>query len=213
MTTIPLDLILGLWFGLFFAWCARAQFRDGAPPWGRDLAAVGSFALLGLVPVELYLCLVHPDWSWMYLVDPAHLGGGVAALVAAALTAALLTGWGVGWQLVKRKRAAALGGALAGAPLVGGAIAFLARGRLAAVGSFAEFHAGHARPLFDVKLGWVLCALAAGILAQAAAVSWTLWAHGRRALAAARPQPAATPSVPEGTEPSVSAPASSGTHA
>jgi len=200
---IPIDLIVSLWLGLAFAGCARLQFRDGAPPWGRELAAVLSFAAFGLLPAEAYLCLVHADWTWMYLVEPARLGNGVLALVLSAVVAALLTGWGVGWQLVRRRKTRALALSLVGAALAAIALGLVGRARIGSYGSFAEYHAGHAQPLFEVKLGWVLLALGGGITAQAIAVGWTLWAHGRRALVAAG-KPAAQ--SPEGTEPSQSVP-------
>ncbi len=198
---IPIDLILSAWLGLLFAGCARLQFRDGAPPWGRELLAVGSFELMAMWPAAIYFYVVHPAWSWMYLVDPARFGTGFLILVLAALLATLLAGYGTGWWLIRNKREGILWFALGSTGIVMLLIALLSVARLGGYGSYAEFHAGHTLPITEVKLGWVLLACGLGVLASGGAVGWTLWAHGRRAMASSA-KTVSGGSTPEGTEPS-----------
>jgi hypothetical protein len=198
--------LLAVCLGQAFAACARPELRESAPPWGRELGAVLSFELLARWPVMIYLAAVHPAWSWAYATDPAELPASVTVLVLLADVALLLGGYGVGWTLLRRRhvRIARIAlGALAAATI---AVTALLHARLGRYGSFADFHAGHALPIGETKLAWVLAAGLLGQLASAAIVGWTLFAHGRRAIAAApfaratsMPEPTLPP-VPEGTE-------------
>ena len=117
--TVPFDLIFSVSIGLIFAACARVQFLGGGTPWGRELAAVLSFETIIFWPVALYFLLVHPAWSWMYLVDPARLPRGVSVLVLVADVAALLGGYLLGWALLRTRRERLLYGLLA---LIGAAL-------------------------------------------------------------------------------------------
>jgi hypothetical protein len=178
--TVPFDLILSVFIGLVFAACARVQFAQGGTPWGRELAAVLSFEGIIVWPVALYFYLVHPAWSWMYLIDPVRLPWGILALVLVAYVATLLGGYLGGWALVRVGKEKLLFAALA---VVGvGLILFLimARGRISHTGSFDEFHAGRALALGEGKLGWALAATATGVAIAVVLVGFTLWEQGKR---------------------------------
>ena len=178
--TVPFDLIFSVFVGLVFAACARVQFANGGSPWGRELAAVLSFEAIIVWPVALYFYLVHPAWSWMYLIDPARLPWGISVLVLLAYVATLLGGYLGGWALIKIQKERLLFAALA---VVGvGLIVFLivARGRVSHAGTYDEYHAGHALNLGEGKLGWALAATSTGVAIAIVLVGFTLWEQGKR---------------------------------
>ena len=178
--TVPFDLILSVFVGLVFAACARVQFAQGGSPWGRELAAVLSFEGIIVWPTALYFYLVHPAWSWMYLIDPARLPWGIVVLVLLAYVATLLGGYLGGWALVRVRKEKILFAALA---VVGvGLVVFLimARGRISHTGTFDDFHAGHALALGEGKLGWALAASSTGVAIAVVLVGFTLWEQGKR---------------------------------
>ena len=179
--TVPFDLIFSVFVGLVFAACARVQFAGGGSPWGRELAAVLSFEAIIVWPVALYFYLVHPAWSWMYLIDPARLPWGVSVLVLLAYVATLLGGY--------------LGRLGAGADAQGeGALRRARRHRRRArhlphrrragasrtPARYDEYHAGHALTLGEGKLGWALAATATGVAIAIVLVGFTLWEQGKR---------------------------------
>ena len=60
-------------------------------------------------------------------------------------------------------------------------VTFLVRSRLLHYGSYRQYHAGKSLPIGDVKLGYVLIALIAGLVASVSFVGWELKRDGRRA--------------------------------
>jgi hypothetical protein len=136
----------------------------------------------GLVgwPVCLYFYLVYPDWSWMYLVDPARLPWGVGALVFLGHASTLLGGYLAGWWLVRAKREKVLLGIGGGLLLVLFVMTIVARGRFFHSGSFAEFHDGRAAAAGQSKLGWALAATALAVGASAYLCGKALWEQGKR---------------------------------
>lgn len=134
-----------------------------------------------LTPVTLYLYLAHPAWSWMYLFDPSDLPGlTVVALLAHA--GMLMAGWFAGARLVRagKKREQAARYALAGGVLVVLVAIGLAWGRVGRYGSFGEYDDGRALELMEVKLGYVLVALVAGVGIAAGFVGLELMRDSRR---------------------------------
>lgn len=133
-------------------------------------------------PTTAYLYLAHPDWSWLYLVDPDRVPRLVVVPLVAASAAAVGFGyWGAARMLALVPDRRALPGALAGLGALVLLLAFLARARLLHDGSYDEYHAGRALPLFDVKLGYALVAVAVGVIGATAFVAWELLRDGRRA--------------------------------
>lgn len=185
--TIPFDLFFSVFAGLCFATAAMVQFREGRSPWGRELLAVVSFEGIVVWPTSIYFYLVHPDWSWMYFVDPARLPAGVLALVLGAHLVALLGGYLGGWMLIRRRGDKAAVLAVAGGAVLLSLVALFTRARLFRYGTYAGFHHGQTQPLSEVKLFWVLGPIAVGVLVSAVAVGWTLFSQGRRS--GGRPAP------------------------
>jgi hypothetical protein len=178
--TVPFDLIFSVFVGLVFAACARVQFANGGSPWGRELAAVLSFEAIIVWPVALYFFLVHPAWSWMYLIDPARLPWGVSVLVLLGYVATLLGGYLGGWALVRARKEKLLYAALAAVGLTLIIFLIAARKRIAHAGTFEEFHAGHALSVGEGKLGWALAATSTGVAIAIVLVGFTLWEQGKR---------------------------------
>ncbi len=143
---------------------------------------VAIFVGVVLTPVTLYLYLAHPAWSWMYLVDPAGVPGlaMVSLLVAHGGTA--LGGWYAGARLVragKRTEQLAFYALAGGAALLLVAIA-LGWDRIGRYGTYGEFHGGRALAIMEVKLGYVLVALVAGVGTAAGYVALELLRDSRR---------------------------------
>lgn len=101
MTTIPLNLIVCLGFGLVLAASARTQLLSGASPWRREFSLVLSFASLTVAPAAAALYLSFRDWSWMYLVDPARLPAGLGLAAVLLQTLLVPAGYLLGWLLLR----------------------------------------------------------------------------------------------------------------
>jgi hypothetical protein len=180
MLPIPLELSLALLLGTIFAAAARSQFKAGQSPWGRELYAVLLFEGIIAWPVAIYFLLVHPDWSWLYLVDPNRLSWAISALVLVAHAVLLVGGYLAGYALVHGRRERELGIAMAvfaGAVLIA---TVLCRGRVLASGTFAEYHAGYAASMFERKLVWSLGATGLAVVTAAVIVGVAVWEHGKR---------------------------------
>lgn len=186
MTTFPLNLLYGLWCGGFLAACAGPRLHElGSEPtgkpaskstvragrkrrgatavvlsaWPRLLSLPLLFAALSVLPSATYLAAQFPDWTLMYLVDPQRLprlwplaaGLFTAAGVAVGFAAGVLWFVRVGGGPLKL----ALGGLLV--VYLGLVLLSWRSGRLAEVGSFANFHAGGwlMQPLFSMR-AWQL---------------------------------------------------------
>lgn len=178
---IPLSLLIDIWLGLLFAYCARARVRtDGV--WSQPaISIVSLFVVVILLPTTLYIYLGHPGWTWLYLVNPNRITGVAVVSIAAACVGGAIGGYYGGGRLVRADKEKVLliaSGALA---LVIVALALLLRTRLLAYGSYEDFHAGRALPLGAVKLGYVLVPVLIGVCAAAIFVALELRRDGRRA--------------------------------
>lgn len=179
---ILLALLLDVWLGGFFAFCARARIRQGGPWAQPSVSLVGTFVAVILAPMTAYLALAHADWWWLYLIDPDRVPRLVVVPMVAAGAAALFTGyWGAARMLALVPDRRALPGALGGLAAILLLLGFLARGRLLHDGSYSEFHGGRALPLFDVKLGYALVAVAVGLASAVAFVAFEISRDGRKA--------------------------------
>lgn len=123
-------------------------------------------ALLG--PAGLMLYLLFPDWSLMYLANPAHLALGVMApLIFSTHALAPFAGFLVMHRLLVTERARYV----VHFALVLVALAVVGLGRLSTVQSYAGYHAGGERlAVLDspLSLALVVVALAwGGLLAFA----------------------------------------------
>ena len=171
------------WLGLFFGWCARERVRvDG--PWSQpSISLVLLFLAMIVVPCALYFYLAHADWSWLYLVDPARVPKLAIVSVLAAQGGALVGAYYGAARLVRAGKEVPLRFVLGG--YAGGLLIMLIvlRGRLTHYGTYAQYHAGHALPILDVKLGYVLIAVFIGVGAAAAVVGMELTRDGKRGAA------------------------------
>ena len=142
--------------------------------------AVLSFEAIVFWPIALYFCLVYPDWSWLYLVDPHRLPPGASFLVLLADVATLLGGYLAGWAILRARKVQILYGVLGAVAL--GLIVFViaARTRLGNHGTFAEFRAGTALSVTETKLVWAIVVTTLGTAAAAALVGFALWEQGKR---------------------------------
>ncbi len=154
-------------------------------PWpATSVLAVGIYAALIAAPCTAYLYLAEPDWALLYLVNAAHVPPIFVVPVVALAMGALFGGFHGGARIVRSPR---LAGhhvkilAAAGAAIL--LIAVLLRARLGTVGTAAAFRAASALPLGEVKIGYVLVALAAGVMAGAGYTGWEIVRDGRRASA------------------------------
>ena len=104
--------------------------------------AVATFALFVLVPVTVYFYAFHGDWALFYTVDAQTIPSAVALLGFVAELLLVASGFGLG-ALALRGQHVRLAVALV---VVGVLVAFaplgLARQRLSAVGTIAQFHGG-----------------------------------------------------------------------
>ncbi len=138
------------------------QKRGGAlalAAWPRLLVLPGLFALLSVLPAATYIAAQFPDWSLMYLIDPQRLPR-LWPLAAGILTGVgVVGGFAAGVIWFERSGEVPLKLALGGLLLVYIGLVFLSwrAGRLSAVGSFTNFHAGGwlMQPLFS-RLSWQL---------------------------------------------------------
>ena len=177
------DLLINLLAGLVLAQSARPLIRAHAGRLVQCAALHVALLFEGLViwPATLYLYFAHPDWSWMYLVDPRHLPHVVAPATLLADAAALVAGFAAGYSLIRAGKYREVWGALGGVAVLLAALILLTRRRLFHYGSFDEYRAGaHLLALHQVKLGYTLAVVAVGIAAALAYASWQLHLAGRR---------------------------------
>jgi len=108
----------------------------------KSFAAYLLFASLVLVPASVYFYVFHGDWFLLYTIDVRRIPSAIA-LVAFVLEAGLGgLGFLVGASMVRGQRET-LGGVLVGvAILCSAGVVFVAKDRLAVVGSYSQFVGG-----------------------------------------------------------------------
>ena len=144
MTTFPLNVLYGLWCGGCLGACAAPRVVPGTVAWSQLIKLPLLFAALSVMPAAMGLAGQFPDWSFMYLVDPARLprlwivGAGLLAGAGVAL------GFTLALKGYRRYGARPLGVALGVGLFIYLGLCVLAwrSSRLALVGRFADFHAG-----------------------------------------------------------------------
>lgn len=140
----PLAIVLGFLAGAYIAECARtALTRPLQPLECRYFLVAALFGGAALMPAQLVLYGLFPDWTLMYLANPAHLSGLlVVPVLALASAGAPALGFvarhdALGAREAWRRRAVWIGpGALAAIVVLFGG------GRLATVAYYDAFHAG-----------------------------------------------------------------------
>ncbi len=135
---------------------------------------------MATAPATLYLYLAHPAWSWLYLVDPAQVPGLAVVPVLVAHGGIVVLGWYIGARLIRADKTpvglySTIGGVLLLAVLV-----LALHSRLGAYGSYAAYHDGRAAGLLQVKLGYVLMALALAMIVATGYTGLELLRDSRR---------------------------------
>jgi uncharacterized BrkB/YihY/UPF0761 family membrane protein len=140
----PLGIVAGFGAGAYIAWVARlAVARERHPLKSRYFLVAAMFGAGVLTPVLLVLYALFPDWSLMYLANPAHLP---LLLVVPMLLLHGLAGAPLGFLVVHRllrlhdpRPLRMLFWGVLGAALV---ILVFGAGRLTTVAYYDAFHAG-----------------------------------------------------------------------
>lgn len=142
--------------GLAFAVAGRDRLRADGPSSSPAILLVLAHAGILTVPIAFYFYVVHPDWTWHYLVDPVKVPGLAIVPLVVAHGLVVVGGWYLGALLVRTDRARALLYALAGAAGAT-AIAFgVLAPRLLAATTYAGYRGGAVGRLMAVELGWAI---------------------------------------------------------
>jgi hypothetical protein len=171
---------MNLLFGIGFALVARDRIKADGPFAAPAFHLVALHAAAVVAPVALYFYAVHPDWAWMYWIDPVKLGG-VAVLPLTVVQAALVVGAWYGSSLFIRN-------GLTGALLyVGGALALMLLvlvvagiDRMFTATDFLGYATSHGVSLFAVQLGWAFVVSLLALFGSAIYVAIELGRDGRR---------------------------------
>jgi hypothetical protein len=145
-----------------------------------SLTLIGSFFLIVLGPAVAYLYLAHPDWMWHYILDGERVPRLAVVPVVALIGAALFGGYYAGVRVVTHFGSRPL------LPIVGGVgavvvvVLMLLGKRLGSYGGYADYHAGRALGLGQVKLGYALVALCLGVIGGCLFVGWELYRDSRK---------------------------------
>ena len=164
-------VLANLVLGLAFAWAGRDRVRADGPFAAPAFLLVLTHVALVTAPVTLYFYVAHPDWSWLYLVDPARVPG--LAIVPLVVGHGLLVAgsWYGGALMIRLDRPRVLVWTIAG---VGGAFLLcvgLFLPRLVTATTYAGWRAGATGRLMGVELGW---ALLVSIAATAGAAGYVI---------------------------------------
>jgi hypothetical protein len=151
--TIPYDVLINLFIGLWIPFCARKQLRNEASIYGNPYF---EFALLYQIfiflPVSFYLYLKYPAWSWMYFLDPGEIPAYSVAITFLSYPMAMLIGYGYAAKGARRDQIRPIYSAM-GATLFGLAMLVISTlRRLWTVASYADYHQGSGVPLWGDPL-------------------------------------------------------------
>lgn len=168
--------------GLAFAWIARDRIRADGPFAAPAFMYVALHAGLSVAPIALYMYLVHPEWAWMYLVNPAKLSGLAVLPIVVGHAAMIGLGWYVAALLIRADRRRIVLYALGGTALV--TLLFLALGwaRLTHAATYEGWKLGGAGRvgLFDVELGFAVTVALLAMAGSAIYVTLALVRDRRR---------------------------------
>lgn len=142
--TLPLELIAGYAAGSVYALAAAEPLAQTSyPTRTRYFAATAIFAGGALVPAGCALYGLYPDWSLMYLANPAQLPILLMLpLVIATCFSAPLIGFLVSHRMIAAHRAKSVRNTLIGVGVLALLVTILGRSRLASLGHYEAFHYG-----------------------------------------------------------------------
>jgi hypothetical protein len=165
---IPFDIVFGFAAGATLALAARRPIvRMHDPMRSRYFAVAALFGGAALTPSGLTFYAVAPDWSLMYLANPAHLPKLLMVpLLVLLSTASPVAGFLTSHRLMRLERPVFLTAMLAtvGAMLLG--ILAIGGPRILVVAYYDAFHLGRETiPLFKSRLAIALPLASTAILA------------------------------------------------
>jgi hypothetical protein len=132
-------------------------------------------------PGALYFYLFHPDWSWMYWVDPHHVPRIFVVLVLIAYGGALTGGFALGYTLVRAGKFVPLLGTMGGVTLLGGLLLGILHRRFFHWGTYDDYRGnGPMYALGQVKLGYSLVVVGIASACALGYACWQLHLAGRR---------------------------------
>ena len=166
--------------GLIFLWCASDRVRADGPFAPPAFSLMVLFTAVVSVPLVLYLQWSHPQWSWLYAVSPDRLRGLWVVPVMALASGGGILAWCLGSIPVRRGNRRFLLWALGIGGIALVLSSLLLSGRLGVYGSQESFLAGTAPGLMQVKLGYIMMVLFAGIAAASVFVAVELMRDSRR---------------------------------
>ena len=173
---------LNLITGLVFASLSGERIRSDGPFAAPAFTLVGLHASTVVVPVSLYLYVVHPEWAWMYFIDPNRVPGLAVIPLMAAHGALVFVGWFGGAWLQRRpdhRKAIRIG--LAAGAAVTLLVTGLAWSRLSVSATYLGFAHKASVGLFVVELGYALLVTLLAVGASAGYVGIELSRDSRRA--------------------------------
>jgi hypothetical protein len=166
-------MIFNLLAGLAFAWLARDRIRVDGPFAPPAFLYVALHAGIIVAPIALYFYLVHPEWAWMYTLDPLKLSGLAVLPIVVGHTALVGGGWYLAAFLIRTDRKKFVLYAMGGVALVFLVMVAVTWTRLShAAASTQAFHLGSGGRvgLFDIELGY---AVVVALLAIAGSAVYT----------------------------------------
>jgi len=164
--------IFNLLSGLGFAWLARDRIRADGPFAPPAFLYIVLHAGMIVAPIALYFYLVHPEWAWMYLVDPAKLSGLAVLPLVVGHAALVGGGWYAGAFMIRTDRKKPMLYVLGGVAVIALIVVALSWARLSHAATYAGWKLGEAGRvgLFSVELGY---AVMVGLLALAGSAVYT----------------------------------------
>lgn len=150
--------IFNLLSGLAFAWLARDRIRADGPFAPPAFLYVVLHAGMIVAPIALYMYLVHPEWAWMYLVDPAKLSGLAVLPLVVGHAALVGGGWYAGAFMIRTERKKPLLYVVGGVAVLALIMVAVTWARLSHAATYAGFKMGPQGRvgLFSVELGYAV---------------------------------------------------------
>jgi len=183
IATIPFDLLFCSLCGLVLAYSARALIRahTGSFLECAALRVAGLYTAIIVWPAALYFYIAHPDWSWMYWVDPHRVPRVTVVLVLIAYAGALMGGFAGGYALVRAGKFTHLFGAMGGAAVLIILLLAVLHRRFFSWGTYDDYRGhGPMYSLSQVKLGYSLVVVGIATACALGYACWQLHLAGRR---------------------------------
>lgn len=176
----PLAPLIGLLFGMAFAWASSAPNQSGHTTSDHRPLAIGSlFGLLVFAPVVAYFVAFAPDWAYAYTVESHRLSAAADLGIVLLSVASVPAGLAIAARPARDRQ---LGNVLrlATLPLLGVVAAIvIALPRLGVYATYAQYHGNFGcREVAGSSLGYALLWMNLVLLAGAA-----FTAHALRRLA------------------------------